>query len=106
MNVPALVQRFTTGVDALAFFQQNPPPDLIVSDWVLPMLAFPDFVTSVRNLSGYAQTPIALVTSADPTLYRKEAEQLGILCCLQKPVDPPQLQRLFDLLPFHFSQTA
>ena len=86
---------FKTGIDALEYFRSGPPPNLIVTDWRLPILTFPEFVQGVRSLPMYKSTPIAVATGV-AYLIGKEVLALGIVCCLQKPVDPGELRELFS----------
>ena len=95
MGIPREILVFESGIAAIEAFHQSAPPDLILSNWRLPILEFEDFVHLVRAVPGYETTPIAVVTS-DSDHHRERAQALGAICCLEKPVDAEQLGAVFE----------
>lgn len=94
MHLSPTVRVYQHAVSALDAFRTESAPDLIVSDWFLPILEFPDFIKKLRVIRGYEKVPVAtflvLKESMEP-----EALELGVTYCLTKPVDEEQLRQLF-----------
>jgi CheY-like chemotaxis protein len=86
---------FPSGGSALEHFEKNEPPELIVSDWMLPGMEFPEFLKHVRAIPQCESTPVA-VCSGLADYYSDKALKLGAVCCLQKPIDAVQLQTVFQ----------
>ena len=76
------------------------PPDLILLDMMFP----PDsenfqstledgfiIISWLRGMSRAAQTPIIVISGADPAEYRDRALAKGVVATFQKPVDKNEL---------------
>lgn len=71
--------------------------DLIVCDWLLPVLHFPEVLRKLRAIPGYEIVPLAVFVgvhgNAEATCL--EAAKLGVMHCLTKPISVDQLRGLF-----------
>lgn len=93
-RVPHDLIVFDTGMAAIRHFRTAPTPDLIISAWKLPILTFEEFIRDLRSIRTYESTPVAVLSGAGD-LIRDRAEELGAICCLQKPIDADQLRMIF-----------
>lgn len=87
------VKAMETAIEAIEYFRSHPPPDLIVSDWRLPVLTFEEFMQSLRAIPSYESVPIVVLTGA-ADLIRPGVLALGAICCLEKPVPADRLREI------------
>lgn len=80
-----------SGEAALSAFDQE-PPDLMICDMQLPNMDGLFLVKSIRNYQGNRRnTPVIFVSAYyDPEL-RRDAEALGIIKFIVKPIDYSEL---------------
>jgi sigma-B regulation protein RsbU (phosphoserine phosphatase) len=86
---------FANGMEAVEHFQKNRPPDLIVSDWILPCMDFPEFAARIRAVPKCESVPIA-VCSGSAVVFEEQALKLGAICCPQKPIGAAQLAAVLN----------
>jgi CheY-like chemotaxis protein len=67
------------------FGPSQTPPDLVLLDLHLPKLDGKEVLGHIRRNPWLAQTPVAVLTSSDSPLDRREMARLGATCMLRKP---------------------
>jgi len=72
-------------------FLQNNRPDLIILDYLMPGLSGFALIPKIRELSGYANIPIIMVTTEGTFRNVSEAMALGANDFIVKPFDPKEL---------------
>ncbi len=90
---------FKTWAHAHEHFRTHPPPDLIVTDWIMPgfEFEFPEFLEGVRRIPEYESIPVAVCTGSADFYHKRELDH-GTVGCLQKPVDPVQLSSVMSAI--------
>ncbi|MGZ5091871.1 MAG: response regulator [Burkholderiales bacterium] len=97
-------QGFTDALAALAYCEQN-DPDLVLVDYMMPVLNGIDFTRRLRAIAGRADTPVLMVTASGDGEVRDSALQSGINDFLNKPFDFVELQaRATNMLALRASQ--
>lgn len=92
------VECFADPVKALDDARSN-LPDLILVDYMMPVMDGHEFLAAVRKLPGGRDVPIVMVTAAGERSVRQKALELGATDFLTKPVDPTEVRvRLNNLL--------
>ncbi|MBZ0236125.1 MAG: response regulator [Deltaproteobacteria bacterium] len=81
------------GLEALAWLQSNPPPALILLDWMMPRCDGAEFRARQRASPQLANIPVVLLT-ADLRI-RDQVDALGAVDFLAKPV---RLARLLEVV--------
>lgn len=71
------------------------PPDLIITDIVLPGKSGLHFITSVRSNQRLKPTPIIVISGCGPMVL-VEAEAAGANVCLEKPISIDLFWRAID----------
>lgn len=70
-------------------------PDMIVVDYMMPVMDGHQYVQEVRRLPGFRDVPIVMVTAAAERSVRQKALELGVTDFLAKPVDPAEARVRF-----------
>lgn len=83
------------GTDALRF-AENQQVDLVISDINMPQLNGIELVAALRQLPGYAATPILMLTTEDTTEKKQQARGAGANGWIQKPFTPDRLAAAVD----------
>lgn len=92
------VECFADPVKALDDARAN-LPDLVLVDYMMPVMDGHQFLTEVRKLPGGRDVPIVMITAAGERSVRQRALELGATDFLTKPVDPTEVRvRLVNLL--------
>lgn len=65
--------------------------DLILSDFNMPQLTGPEFITTLRQLPQYRFTPVLLLTTETDEDKKQMGRDAGASGWLIKPFDPEQL---------------
>jgi CheY-like chemotaxis protein len=73
------------GFEALSVLAAQPPPCLILLDWMMPRCDGPTFRRQQQQDPTMAAIPVVLLT-ADPAVEEK-ARQIGAVAHLRKPID-------------------
>lgn len=72
---------------ALQEFEAGLTPDLIVTDYKMPVMDGEGFIRSLRSLSGFAEIPVIVITVYEERSFRMRALEAGATDFLQSPVD-------------------
>jgi len=72
-------------------FLQNNKPDLIILDYLMPGLSGFALIPKIRELPGYANIPVIMVTTEGTFKNVSEAMILGANDFIVKPFDPKEL---------------
>ncbi len=85
------------GADALEYLRANPPPRLILLDWMMPRMDGAAFRVEQRKDPRLAQVPVVLLTA--DTRLQSEVEAMAAVTYLRKPV---KLEELLTAVGRHF----
>lgn len=99
-------QAFTSAREALGFARDRTAEiGVVVTDFDMPEMNGLEFVAALRELPGFAHTPIVMVTSNDQRKLRCEALCAGVTDFLSKPFDAPEINaRVTNLLALKRAQ--
>jgi two-component system, chemotaxis family, chemotaxis protein CheY len=84
------------GLEALRYLAAEPPPCLILLDWMMPRCDGPTFRRQQLADPALATIPVVLLT-ADPRVAEK-AREIGAIAHLRKPID---LEDLLAIIARH-----
>lgn len=88
----------TNGNEAYAKIKQD-PPDILISDILMPQLNGLDLCKKLKTSSQYAHIPIILVTALyKGKEYEAMAKTYGANAVLSKPFDPMELLQIAQAL--------
>ncbi|WCM18747.1 response regulator [Paraburkholderia bryophila] len=73
------------GAEALELMRRR-LPDLVITDWMMPVMGGGELCRRLRAQPNLAQVPILVHTSAPPPVNEATAERNAWNVCLQKPV--------------------
>jgi chemosensory pili system protein ChpA (sensor histidine kinase/response regulator) len=79
------------GVDAVALFQQDYVPDIILMDIEMPRMDGYELAALVRNDARLEHVPIVMITSRTGLKHRERASQVGVDRYLGKPYQEGEL---------------
>jgi len=82
----AVSKTFVSSPDGLAWAQAN-DPDLIIVDYMMPVLDGIEFIQRLRETPGKEGVPILMITANDQKQVRYRALDVGATDFLTKPVD-------------------
>ena len=82
---------FSNAVDGLAWAQTH-EIDLVIVDYMMPMLDGLEFIQRLRATPGKEVTPILMITANDQKQVRYQALDVGATDFLTKPVDKIEFQ--------------
>jgi CheY-like chemotaxis protein len=82
------------GLEAMGYLESNPPPCLILLDWMMPRCDGPGFRRRQRAVPVLADIPVVLLT-ADPRVEEK-AREIAAAAYLRKPIDLEDLLALIE----------
>jgi putative two-component system response regulator len=77
---------FQDSIKGLDWCSQN-LPDLVIVDYMMPVMDGLQFITRLRSIAGREELPILMITANDDKDVRYEALQVGATDFLTKPVD-------------------
>src|SRR5512133_1805453 len=80
------VHTFESPLEALELIARQ-PPDLIVTDFVMPTMSGEDFIVRCRQMPNARDVPIIAVTAYEDREYRYRALNAGASDCLLSPFD-------------------
>jgi CheY-like chemotaxis protein len=89
------VQMVESGEEAIAFMDNNPAPDVVFMDHMMPGL---DGVQACKAISSKHSVPIFMYTSKEGPEYESEAQAAGAVGLLGKPAQMERLERIVDEL--------
>ena len=81
------------GVDALELLATE-HVDMLIVDWQMPMMNGIKLVRTLRRNPLYADLPIVMMSSSDDLAARKEAQSLGVMTWLTKPLRVADVERI------------
>lgn len=80
-------------------------PDLVLVDYMMPVLNGVDFITAFRQLPGKKETPVVMITATSEKDVRYRALEAGASDFLNKPIDKTELvARVRNMLTIRRSQ--
>lgn len=85
-----------SGVQALGYIKNNPKPDVILLDMVMPGTSGLDVLTALKEDNKYADIPVMFLTSNDDNQSQAEGYMLGAADFIQKPVNPKLLKKKIE----------
>ena len=68
-------------------------PDIIVTDYQMPVMSGPEFVEKLRQNEQTADIPVIMLTARSFAVEQEQKERLKISKCLSKPFSPKELLR-------------
>ena len=71
-------------------------PDIIVTDYQMPVMSGLDFVEKLRSNEATVNTPVIMLTARSFAVEDKQKEELGISQCLSKPFSPKELLEIIE----------
>ncbi len=81
-------------------------PDLILLDLIMPVVNGYEICSQLRRISGFAETPIIILTGSDGLLDRMRAKVVGSTDFMTKPIVADKiLETLKKYLPSHLSNS-
>lgn len=98
------VTTFDAPVEAIVWCAEN-EPDLVILDYMMPVMDGLEFIRRFREIPGYFEIPLVMVTADTESDVRHRALELGAHDFLTKPVDKIELTaRVRNLLKLRRSQ--
>jgi len=83
------------------------PADLVVSDFVMPVMNGLELVGRLRAAADYEDVPMVMISGTDDSAIRYQALDLGVTDFLRKPIDVVEVKaRLRNLLKLREMQTS
>ena len=98
------VETFDGPADALAWMRDT-VADLVITDFKMPEMDGAAFIAALRQLAGYADVPVIVVTAYEDKSYRYNAFDAGATDFLMSPVDHKEFRaRVRNLLTMRAQQ--
>ena len=69
----------------------NEKPDVIVTDFQMPVMTGLELVENLRNQPDTAEIPVIMLTARGFAIEDRQKEELNISACLSKPFSPREL---------------
>lgn len=85
-----------SGIQALGYIRNNPKPDVILLDMVMPGTSGLDVLTALKEDNKFADIPVMFLTSTDDNKSQAEGYMLGAADFIQKPVNPKLLKKKIE----------
>lgn len=97
---------FENPVEAIEWCKRN-EPDLVLLDYMMPMMNGLEFIQQFRAIDGYKDIPLIMVTADTESNVRQRALEMGAHDFLNKPIDKMELlARVKNLLMLRETQLA
>lgn len=71
-------------------------PDIIVTDFQMPVMTGPEFVAKLRETDETKDIPVIMLTARSFAVDDEQKEKLKISQCLSKPFSPKELLRTIE----------
>lgn len=85
------------GKDALEVLaHEGVPPQLVISDWNMPVMDGHGLVSELRKRAEFAEVPILILTTETDDASKEAAREAGATGWLSKPVDPGLLHDVIE----------
>jgi diguanylate cyclase (GGDEF)-like protein/PAS domain S-box-containing protein len=81
------IRLFAEPGSALKCFAEGVTPDLIVTDYKMPVMDGSAFIRELRALPGFSEVPVIVITVYEERSFRMRALEAGATDFLQSPVD-------------------
>ena len=81
------VQEAENGMQGLAMASAQPPPDLIISDVMMPEMDGLELCRRIRVLPGMDSIPIILLATRQEAHHRREGMEAGATDYMRKPYE-------------------
>jgi diguanylate cyclase (GGDEF)-like protein/PAS domain S-box-containing protein len=81
------IRVFADPVSALQAFANGIVPDLILTDYKMPVMDGEGFIRALRALPGFSEIPVIVITVYEERSFRMRALEAGATDFLQSPVD-------------------
>ena len=88
------------GADAL-ILAQNEQPDVIITDYQMPLMDGLEFVEKLRQDAGTRHIPVIMLTARSFSVTAEKKQQLNICSCLSKPFSPRELLNNVEDILYH-----
>lgn len=86
------------GAQAFQMAQEH-RPDIIITDYQMPVLSGIELIEKLRQNPDTEQTPVIMLTARNFSIDDDQKERLGIADCLSKPFSPREvLQTVEEVL--------
>jgi diguanylate cyclase (GGDEF)-like protein/PAS domain S-box-containing protein len=82
-----VIRVFADPESAIAAFKAGLVPDLIVTDFKMPVMDGAGFIRAVRALHGFSEIPVIVITVYEERSFRMRALEAGATDFLQSPID-------------------
>ena len=97
---------FADPIEAIEWCKMN-EPDLVLLDYMMPMMNGLEFIQQFRAMDGYKDIPLIMVTADTESNVRQRALEMGAHDFLNKPIDKMELlARVKNLLMLRETQLA
>jgi diguanylate cyclase (GGDEF)-like protein/PAS domain S-box-containing protein len=81
------IRVFADPASALLSFEQGTVPDLVLTDYKMPVMDGEGFIRALRALPGFSEIPVIVITVYEERSFRMRALEAGATDFLQSPVD-------------------
>lgn len=80
----------------LLLASDEPLPELLILDLRLPLISGINVLADLRRAERTMTLPVLILASSEDPLDRETCIRLGVLAYLHKPLELPDLQRIFS----------
>lgn len=80
----------------LLLASDEPLPELLILDLRLPLISGITVLADLRRVERTMALPVLILTSSEDPLDREACLREGVLAYLHKPLELPELQRIFS----------
>lgn len=70
--------------------------DMVLIDWLMPNMDGLEMLRCLRDMDGFAETPVVMISCRDDIAARNRARELGALYWLKKPFRISELQLIVE----------
>jgi signal transduction histidine kinase/DNA-binding response OmpR family regulator len=88
------------GAEAISYMAQNPLPDLILCDIMMPTMDGLQFVAQLKSSAAFASIPVVFLTARSGPEIKLDAMRLGVDDYLTKPIESEVLLQVVQTLLF------
>lgn len=85
-----------SGIQALGYLKNNPIPDIILLDMVMPGTSGMDVLKALKEDPTLQDIPVIFLTSNDDNRLETEGLLLGAADLIQKPINPSLLKKKLE----------
>ncbi len=86
-----VVHSLSTGRDALAYVEDSEPPDIVITDLMLPHVSGFEIITQIRETPKWADVPIIVLSGKVTEADAIRALESGANDYITKPYNPQEL---------------